>query len=67
VHPLLAEALVAAHQADIDRAVRAPRLTARDLASPAAPRRRPARVAVGMRLIDLGLRLVDVTPAAPVC
>ena len=63
MHPMLLEALVAARQADIQRAVASHRHAGDDRGRRAA-RRRPARVAVGMRLIDLGLRLVDVTPAA---
>jgi hypothetical protein len=67
VHPIIAEALVTARQADIERAARAPRHALDDGRPVRAGVRRPARVAVGMRLIDLGLRLVDITPATRVC
>jgi hypothetical protein len=64
MHPLLYEAMVEARQADLERAGRAPRLVR---VGRVRRHRRPTRVAVGMRLIDVGLRLVDIAPSSPAC
>jgi hypothetical protein len=61
MHPFLAEAMVDARRRELE--ARAGRRV------PARPRRRRsrtrARVALGMRLIGLGLRLVDIPPNLP--
>ena len=58
MHPLVCEAMIAARQREIAASLaRRPWVEPRARASRRA--RRPARVAVGMRLIGLGLRLVD--------
>jgi hypothetical protein len=59
VHPMTHAAMVAARRADVERSAaretRRARMEPRRHAS-----RRPARVALGMGLITLGLRLVDI-------
>ena len=56
MHPLLCEGLVTAHEREM--AVALARRQPWD--GPVRRRRRPpARIAIGMRLIGLGLRLVD--------
>ena len=58
MHPLICEAMITARQREISTS-----LARRPWVEPRVPSRgrsrRPARVAVGMRLIGLGLRLVD--------
>jgi len=58
VHPMFSEALAAARRTELEhRAVTSRhRRTARTRAD---GRRRPARVAVGMGLVGVGLRLID--------
>jgi hypothetical protein len=60
VHPMIHEAMVAARRADLERAA------ARARRAPVERRRhatrRPPSVALGMGLITLGLRLVDIGP-----
>ncbi len=61
MHPFLAEAMTAARRRELEvwarRPVPAP--------GPRLRPRRPARVAVGMRLIGWGLRLVDLPADLP--
>jgi len=65
VHPFITIALIEARQADLERAARLP-YRGPEARAQRRPRP-PARVAVGMRLIELGLRLVDIAPASPAC
>ena len=58
VHPYFSEALVAARRRDLEAALARPHRVAVRRAGRTRQRRRP-RVALGMGLIGLGLRLVD--------
>jgi hypothetical protein len=61
MHPLICEAMVAARRRDIEAAL-VHRSWVGDVPRSRRRARRPARVILGMRLIGLGLRLVDIGP-----
>lgn len=58
MHPYFSEALIAARRRDLEAALARPHAVAARQAGRRRVRRRP-RVALGMGLIGIGLRLVD--------